>query len=268
MAQKRHRYPAMDLRSAIEGVEKIFNAEGRSIMPPKVAVAHLGYTSLNGASLKALAALKKYGLLEGRGDNLTVSADAVTILVDATVDDQSERRAALQRALTSDPLFVELADKFGEHGSPINITAYLTKKGFLSDAARKATQAFLDSMAFVTEQLGDYNYAKPISTQDAPVKPSTKQIVIEREPVRHSPGQMSFLEDDNTQQDMRNISIPIPGVPWPVLRAQVPMTEETWDALQSMLKAMKPALVQTEFKTIPEEDVASEAEEELDAEND
>ncbi len=57
------------------------------------------------------------------------------------------------------------------------------------------------------------------------------------------PETKSLYDKQNAPPGMTEVPIPLPGVPWPVLRAQLPMTEETWEALEVMLKAMKPALV-------------------------
>lgn len=243
MAQKRHRYPAYGLRQAIEGIAKIFNEEHRSSMPPRVAASHLGYTSLNGASLKSIAALKKYGLLEGRGDDLAVTQDAITILVDKEVQDQSERAAALSRALVRDSLFKELFEKFGESGSAINIIAYLTKKGFMQSAARKATDSFLDSLAFVREEIGDYNITELKEIPEETSKQQSKQHIrsIPLESTMRS--STSLTASLNTSPHMTEIAIPLPGVEWPVLKAQIPMSPDTWDKMIVMLTAMKPALV-------------------------
>ena len=56
-------------------------------------------------------------------------------------------------------------------------------------------------------------------------------------------GQVTRFEAVPTGHTAAAAQIPIPGVPWPTLRAQVPMSAGTWKQMMSMLDAMKPALV-------------------------
>ena len=99
------RYPMWSLPEAVQRVRKIFEVEPHNEMSAEAMVKHMGYQSLSGTAGKALSALKKYGLVEGRGDGLRVSRDALTILTDENAEDQRERASALRRAATSDPLF-------------------------------------------------------------------------------------------------------------------------------------------------------------------
>jgi hypothetical protein len=155
--QTRYRYPAIGLRDAVEKVEALFHKEHRNPMSPETVVHHLGYGSLNGASVRTLSALKKYGLLEGRGNDLVISNDAITIIADKAVEDQADRAAALEKALIADSLFGELRNRFGDQVSEVNVTSYLVKKGFNPDSAKRASASFLDSLTFVKEQVNDYN---------------------------------------------------------------------------------------------------------------
>ena len=43
--------------------------------------------------------------------------------------------------------------------------------------------------------------------------------------------------------DLLQVPIPIPGMAWPILVAAFPMTEEAWNSMLEVLKAMKPGLV-------------------------
>ncbi|MCM8918768.1 MAG: hypothetical protein LC540_01625 [Candidatus Thiodiazotropha sp.] len=150
------RYPAISLVDAVDKIKIIFSNEHRSPMMPVVAADHLGYSGLNGSSMKVLSALKKYGLLEGRGEELSVSNDAITIIADENVKDQSERIDALERTLVGFDLFAELNDKFSVNVSEKNIVAFLTKTGFKPPAARKAACSYFASVVFVEEARRNY----------------------------------------------------------------------------------------------------------------
>lgn len=165
MSKKRSpRYPSMSLEEAISKVEAIFQKEHRNPMPKEVAVQHMGYGSVNGASLGALASLKMYGLLEGRGDELRVSPSAICIIVDAGTDDQTERSQALRGALQISELFADLSERFGKTPTETNLSAYLTKSGFRPDAARTAARSYIESVAFVERETVGYNVEDKITS--------------------------------------------------------------------------------------------------------
>ena len=73
-------YPQASLTDAIEGVRKVWKADSRNKVGAEVVAKHLGYTTMNGAAQVAVSLLKKYGLLAGGGDKLSVSDAAVTLL--------------------------------------------------------------------------------------------------------------------------------------------------------------------------------------------
>jgi hypothetical protein len=138
-------YPSISLKEAIEKARSVYSKDHRNKMHREVVAKHLGYSGLNGASLTMLSALLKYGLLEGRGDEIRVSDPAVTILVDPP--DSAERKEALKAAAMRPPLFSELVNQFGgQVPSEENLTAYLQKRGFKPSAAAAAAQAFRDTM--------------------------------------------------------------------------------------------------------------------------
>src|ERR1051326_2433704 len=95
MAKVRSRnYPQIGLPAAVERVGGVDDRERRGRVAQEAAVRHLGYSSMNGASMGVLSALKKFALLEGEGADVQVTQDAVTVLVDTP--DSPDRRAAIR----------------------------------------------------------------------------------------------------------------------------------------------------------------------------
>ena len=103
-------YPAIGLSEAIEKIEMVYSKDVQNKIPKSVVAKHAGYNSLNGKSLGVLAALSKYGLLEGRGDETYVSDLALQIIAHQTGD--PERVAAIKEAATRPRLFSEINEKF------------------------------------------------------------------------------------------------------------------------------------------------------------
>jgi hypothetical protein len=158
-------FPVVDLQSAIEAVGKIYARESRGKFPQLSAAAHLGYTSMNGRSLGMLAALRAYGLLIGRGNDLVVTPDAIA-LIEAPAD-SPDRAAALSRAFAGPPMFNRIQEQYPEPPSEQTLRWWLIQQGFTADGAEKAAQIFLDSRKLVTLIPMEYK-AEPVAAPSTP----------------------------------------------------------------------------------------------------
>lgn len=160
-------FPVVDLGAAIEAVGKIYARESRGKFPQLSAAAHLGYTSMNGRSLGILAALRAYGLLLGRGNDLIVTPDAIA-LIEAPAD-SPDRSAALTRAFSGPVMFNRIQEQYPEPPSEQTLRWWLIRQGFTADGAEKAAQIFLDSRKLVTLSPGGYVAADPAkASEEAP----------------------------------------------------------------------------------------------------
>lgn len=201
-------------------------------MSSEVAVQHMGYSGLNGASLSVLASLKKYGLLEGRAEDLKVSQNGIIIISDELADDQTERVAALQTVLVTDPLFKELYDRFGARTTEINITSYLKKKGFKPIAAGIAAKSYIESIEYVKQETGSYK-------SDAPTVKQEKETTDE-------------TASKTTQLiDFQEAPIVISGVSqWPVIRLPKQFSSKNWDDMIKILTVMKSGFISNDTDDI------------------
>ena len=122
--------PQITFLEAIEKGRKVYQKEHTHATPNTVVAADLGYTSLNGRSLTQLGALRQYGILEGSGDALRVTDDAVVYF---EMDDGPEKDAAIQRMIFAPTLFAELKENLTHLPSEGNLRHSLITKGFLLD---------------------------------------------------------------------------------------------------------------------------------------
>lgn len=150
MAERSPNFPTLSLPDAVDSIRAIYQREGRAKMPRLSAVRPLGYTSINGRSLGVLGALRAYGLLDGRGDDVRVSDDAITIL--NAPSDSVERKDALVRAFESPAAFALLRSK-GD-ASPDTLKWHLIKANFRNEAADKLLKVYLESRDFVEASAG------------------------------------------------------------------------------------------------------------------
>ena len=148
-------YPAISLPDAIARVEKIYKNEGKNPMSREAIASILDYDGLTGTSIPVISAISKYGLIEGRGDDIHVSSDAVTILIDP--EDSDERRSALGRVAVNPRIFKKLSQKFPKTPTVDTARIYLEKGDFTPKAARKAAKNYVDTMEFVISEGVEYD---------------------------------------------------------------------------------------------------------------
>lgn len=162
-------YPYIGLPAAIERVRKIYDKEHQGRMSKTVVAKHLGFGGLNGISMSVISALGKYGLLATIDDDMQVSDDALTILVDPS--DSEDRAQAIRRAALKPELFTQLHKHFGGTvPSDVNLVAYLQKHGFTANAAALAAKSFRETMQLISGQAkpSDATVGKPAEGNGMP----------------------------------------------------------------------------------------------------
>jgi hypothetical protein len=137
-------YPQIGLKEAIQRVSSVYKRDYQAPLTRDLAADRLGYSGLNGKSLAVLAALGKFGLLEGRGEETRVTDLAVRIL--AFPAGSAERRAALEEAAGRPELFVNLDQRFARgQATDGAIRAWLITRGFIPPAAEAAVRAYRET---------------------------------------------------------------------------------------------------------------------------
>lgn len=143
------RHPVFGLGEAIQKVREFYKINGRAHVSPDVAVQAWKYKSLNGASLRTLATLRQYGLLDEVGRDVRISPLALTLMVEP--EDSSDYAAAIHEAARQPRIFVEILEEF-PHDLPADqgVMSYLIrKKNFAEDAARKVNSVLRETLALV-----------------------------------------------------------------------------------------------------------------------
>src|SRR5258707_1229780 len=123
-------FPSISLAAAIERVRVLYREAHRRRMSREEIARHLGYGGINGAAVSLIANLARYGLIVGRGDEITVSDDAVAVLVEPA--GSPDRAAAMRRVALNPTLFAELNTDFAGP-APISDNAVrvrLERRGF------------------------------------------------------------------------------------------------------------------------------------------
>ena len=146
-------YPTFDLETAVGKVKSIQADYNKSAVDHAALARSMGYSSLSGSALQALATLKNYFLLERRGKGEAAVTDlAMQILFAESAEEHA--RAARMAAL-SPQVFNQIDEKFEGHIPHENgVEAFLRRTGFTEKAAKIASRSYVASMRFVSS-LGD-----------------------------------------------------------------------------------------------------------------
>jgi hypothetical protein len=143
-------YPAIGLRRALELAQKLWDSDKRQpVLSPRAAL-NMGFTAKSSAGQLALAAMRKYGLLEadGSGDQRKVKLTelAITLLNPSA----SNREQLLKDAALKPAIHAELWSKYGVEGaSPGAIHDYLVfERKFTEQATTILIDQYKDTIAF------------------------------------------------------------------------------------------------------------------------
>jgi hypothetical protein len=108
-------YPAVPLSTAIESARKLWDAQRKQEAHFDSVLKALGYSARSGSSLRAIAALGHYGLIDVGGDRdnrkIRLSEQALDILHLAETDER--RRKALKSAALAPKIYSALWERYG-----------------------------------------------------------------------------------------------------------------------------------------------------------
>lgn len=182
-------YPRIGLAEAIDKARLVWTKDYQSELPREVIAEHMGYSGLNGKSLGLIAAVSRFGLFEGRGDQTKVTDLAVRILAHETGDDA--RATAVLEAAKSPSLFREISEKFdGNSPSDQALKSYLLTRGFTLGGAEGVIRSFRDTEIFVAEE------TKGLETADEETEEDT---IADQEP-QHATSEEKRVDPVNYQE--------------------------------------------------------------------
>ena len=228
-------YPGVSLGQAIEHTTTIFQAENRHEAAESTLLGHLGYTPKSGLGLVAIAALKAFCLVEvNRESNLLKVTNIATKIILDTREDDTDRLAAIQVIAVNPPMHKVMWEKYkGQLPSDANMLFLLQHEyKFTESGAKQFIRLYRETLAFA-RLLGSSDILSG-RQGDKDAQEVHQSMTTEVPAISHRSG--SLLE----------VPIPIAGTMWPSLKAAFPMSEEAWDQMLQVLKAMKGGLVRSD----------------------
>ena len=198
--------PQITFQDAIEKGRLVYQKEYTHAAPREVVAQSLGYSGLNGRSLTMLGALRQYGILEGSGDAMRISDDAVSYYV---LDDGPERQEAIWRMLFSPSFFAKVHADFGDTlPSESSLKHYLMKNGFLPKAAEDVIKVYRENIRLVENMpkryIGSGGEIMPSpSTAMVPTKPLSEALTVPSTSVSTQPSwSQSFALSKGTKAEL------------------------------------------------------------------
>jgi hypothetical protein len=160
-------YPGVSLQKALEYARKVYAANHLHKAPREVVARAMGYGTLNGGSLTAISALKKYGLLDEDGEGMRITNDALTALVESS--SSPERARMLVKLATMPELFAEMQSAYpGPAPNDEILRSWLLRKGFLQTTVDLPIRAYRETMELAHAQKSLYTDAGSGSTVKQP----------------------------------------------------------------------------------------------------
>lgn len=138
-------YPRLSLEKAVRTIKSIHEQAHTSTVNQATVAQAMGYSGLNGAARRNIAALIAYGLLDRKNKDLSVSELSLKILFPK--DAQSEL-SALQTAALNPKLFSTIHEKYGQGTAPVIRSQLICELHFTPDGAKAATNVYLENKEY------------------------------------------------------------------------------------------------------------------------
>jgi hypothetical protein len=235
-------YPAINLETAIQRARQLYDKERRHLTPVTTIAAHWGYSSLNGPAFGAIAALKKYGLLddEGAGEERKAKLSELADVILIHPNDE-KRKAAIREAALRPPIHREMWEKYHDDDLPSeqNLLWELTRdRGFTERGATEFIRVYRSTIAFAQLE-GSHRASAPAPALDSQeVEDDRDDDNEDRQPERPSIQQRRHQSDTT-----RSYAIPLIDNGAVTVEGNFPLTERDWNQFVAVLAAMKPGLV-------------------------
>ena len=241
MAVKRRspNYPAINLQEAVQVVETLYQgtAQGRGVgrgeFTPQDAAGAWNYSSTTGPVKNRIAALRQYGLLEGKkGNNAKLSDRALTLVL--RDPGAREHRDALRVAALDPDIFEELHQTRPDAADDALRQHLIVQRNFTGEGANRLIAVFRASMVYA-----GLDESAKVAAQDQNGQDGREDTMVEQPP-----------DPPPADSHTRSVTIPLPGTRWATLHAPFPIPSATWDQMMDMLNALKPGLVSSESQGI------------------
>lgn len=238
-------YPDLDLQEATEKAQVLWDRENRNLAPVTTIQEHWGYKVNTGPAVRAVAALKKFGLLvdQGRGDSrqARLTELALSIILDER-ENRSERDAAIREAALTPPIHADLWEQYkGNLPSDSTLQFVLQKeRRFSTRGATALIEEFRSTIAFAKLETSDNIAAKEDEEPDGDDNHDMPTDPLATSP---NPFKERLVATETETAQTRILQLPLLGDTWAAIQLPQSMSEPEWNQMMAVLEAMKPGIV-------------------------
>ena len=248
-------YPDLNLEEAIEKARVLWERENRNYAPVRTVVEHWEFKGLTGPAVRAVAALKKFGLLEdkGHGDNRQARLTELgqSIILDERADSQ-DRKAAIRTAALLPGIHETLWEQYQGNLPSDSTLRYVLQKElkFSPKGADALIEEFRATIAFAELEDSD-SIAEPEDNQTSDIGNQNGDVPIDLFATSPKPFGERSVDIDAKPTSTRLLQVPLLGGNWAAVQLPQPMSEPEWDQMMKVLNAMKPGIVSGTTGTTP-----------------
>jgi hypothetical protein len=225
-------YPGLDLEAALEKARQLYANENHHPASIETILDHWGHAAKSGAGLVAVAALKKFGLLEdaGKGDarKAKLTSRALDIIHDER-NDSADRRAAIRAAALEPVIHRELWDAYdGKLPSDKNLRFHLIReRGFTENGADDLIRELRATFSFA--RLTESDSMSEIDGDKTPGGGLSEDGMS---------AAAAPVTGDQTQAEARDFqfTVTLYGGRLATIKAPIPMTKRNLERLKRMIE--------------------------------
>ena len=240
----RHRspnYPGVPLETAIEDLTKLYGRVKRNEFTPTDAAGAWGYAGTSGPVRMKVAALRQFGLVEGKkGEHPALSRLGLTVVV----RNQSSReyKEALSTAALNPSMFFKARETKPDASDSALREWLLMDQNFSDEGANRFVEVFRSTMQLAGFDEDDImpglddDELFPDSEEDSMVYAPASAETSQRAPQTHESLRLSAK---HTRVPLRLLGGSL------IVAIELPeaMTERSWQQMMDMLAALKPGYV-------------------------
>lgn len=232
-------YPGISLEVAVARARQIYERERQHRTPVDAVLSHWGYSSKSSGGLVALAALKKYGLLDDSGSGPDRVAWVTDLAVDAMENpDPDQMTTAIQTAALMPTIHAEMWNRFGATlPSDQNLRWELVRqKDFTESGAAEFISNYKETLEYAGLDMDDTVDGE---AADANGNGGGDENDQRDDGTGHKP-----LRDRAPRPNVTTIPLPLIDGGQASVEFEGPITEAAWAQFLGMLELLKPGVIE------------------------
>lgn len=248
-------YPSIGLRKALLLAQKLWEHDNRQSVLATRAASNLGFSAKSSGGLLALAAMKKYGILQDEGSGEARKVKLTESAISMLNPSHPQRAQLIKEAALKPGIYAELWAKYGPHSaSDGTISDFLTfEKKFFAPAAKSLIETYKDTVEFACLKESDkeeegvtlHVEQMPNPALDIYEAQEAKRAVQDAKHAFETPHEGRPIPRKHPYVTLNELPIPLDG--GLVARVPFPMTEDTFDLLLGTLQLWKKKLIRTDY---------------------